>query len=218
MASTPPSYGLGQLAEAAGLPVGTVKYYLREGLLPPGRLRSTTRADYDDEHLRRLRLLRLLREVGDVPIDRLRDLVAVLESGGDRLELIGSGAAALGPAARRPATAHDDRAARLADEVLAERGWVLPAGSPWHTRLTAVLATALEFEDEGPTPIEALVRHYARLADEIGEADVAALDAEEPAALLAQVVVGQVVYGRLLEVLRQVAEGHHAVRRWGTRA
>jgi DNA-binding transcriptional MerR regulator len=213
--STPPTYALGELAAAAGLPVGTVKYYLREGLLPAGRLRSATRADYDDTHLQRLRLLRLLREVGEVPIERLRGLVEVLDSGGAGLDLLGSGAAALVATPRRPASAHDDRAARLARDVLAERGWALQPGSPWHDRLTDVLATALEFEPEGPGPLEDLVRHYARVADEIGEADVAALDAEEPAALLAQLVVGQVVYGRLLEVLRQVAEAHHAVRRWG---
>lgn len=215
MTSTPVGYGLGRLAEAAGVPVGTVKYYLREGLLPAGRLRSATRADYDGEHLRRLRLLRLLREVGDVPIDRLRGLVEVLESGGPGLELLGSGVAALAPAPRHPATAHDERAARLADDLAAERGWELTPGSTSHARLTDVLATALEFEREGPGPVEDLARGYARVADELGASDIAAIDAEDPAAMLAQVVVGKVVYGRLLEVLREVAEAHHAVLRWG---
>ncbi|GAB2932619.1 MerR family transcriptional regulator [Rhodococcus aerolatus] len=215
MTSTPGSYGLGALAEAAGLPVGTVKYYLREGLLPPGRLRSATRADYDDEHLRRLRLLRLLREVGEVPIDRLRGLVEVLESGGPGLELVGSGVAALAPAPRGPAHAQDDRATRLADDLLAAHGWALPPGSDSYARLTEVLATALEFEREGPGPIEEHVRSYARVADELGASDIAAIDADDPADMLAQVVVGKVVYGRLLDVLRDVAEAHHAVRRWG---
>ena len=35
------------------------------------------------------------------------------------------------------------------------------------------------------------------------------------AALLTQMVVGQVLYGRLLDVLRRIAEQHHAGVRWG---
>ena len=102
MVSTPtgPPFTLGELARAAEVPVGTVKYYLREGLLPEGRLRSATRADYGDTHLARLRLLRLLREVGDVPVGRLRDLVAALEdqragSAHGRLGVLAAGSSAL---------------------------------------------------------------------------------------------------------------------------
>ena len=36
------------LAVAADLPVATVKYYLREGLLHPGVATSATQATYDD--------------------------------------------------------------------------------------------------------------------------------------------------------------------------
>ena len=48
------------LAAAAGLPVATVKFYLREGLLHPGVATSATQANYDDSHVRRLRLIRAL--------------------------------------------------------------------------------------------------------------------------------------------------------------
>jgi DNA-binding transcriptional MerR regulator len=47
---------LSDLSAASGVPVATVKYYLREGLLPPGRLTAATSAQYDDSHLQRLRL------------------------------------------------------------------------------------------------------------------------------------------------------------------
>ncbi|GMA88788.1 hypothetical protein GCM10025868_40380 [Angustibacter aerolatus] len=46
------------------MPVATVKYYLREGLLPPGTPTSRTQAQYDEEHVRRLRLVRALLDVG----------------------------------------------------------------------------------------------------------------------------------------------------------
>jgi hypothetical protein len=44
--------------------VPTIKYYVREGLLPPGQLASPNQTQYDNSHLRRLRLIRALTEVG----------------------------------------------------------------------------------------------------------------------------------------------------------
>jgi DNA-binding transcriptional MerR regulator len=48
-----------ELAEQVDIPVRTVRYYIAEGLLPgpEGRGKATT---YSDEHLQRLRLIRLL--------------------------------------------------------------------------------------------------------------------------------------------------------------
>jgi hypothetical protein len=60
-----------ELAEQADMPVATVKYYLREGLLQPGHVTGPRRAEYDESHVRRLRILRLLREVGGVPVTLL---------------------------------------------------------------------------------------------------------------------------------------------------
>ena len=64
-----------ELAERADVPLATVKYYLREGLLPVGENTGPRRAEYDERHLRRLRVLRLLREVGEVPVTSLRQIV-----------------------------------------------------------------------------------------------------------------------------------------------
>ena len=48
------------LATAADLPLATVKYYLREGLLHPGAATSATQASYDDTmHLHPLRAAQL---------------------------------------------------------------------------------------------------------------------------------------------------------------
>ena len=51
---------ISELSEASGVPVATLKYYLREGLLPPGESLGATRADYSEDHLRRVRLVRAL--------------------------------------------------------------------------------------------------------------------------------------------------------------
>ena len=48
------------LATAADVPLATVKFYLREGLLHPGAATSATQASYDESHVRRIRLIRAL--------------------------------------------------------------------------------------------------------------------------------------------------------------
>jgi DNA-binding transcriptional MerR regulator len=51
---------ISELSRRSGVANATIKYYLREGLLPPGRATAATQAEYDDTHLRRLRLIRAL--------------------------------------------------------------------------------------------------------------------------------------------------------------
>ncbi len=62
----------------------TIKYYLREGLLPEGEKRTPRLTDYDEQHVRRLELLRILRDAGDVPVEGLKRLVAATETQGTR--------------------------------------------------------------------------------------------------------------------------------------
>ena len=63
----------------------TIKYYLREGLLPAGVLTSPNQAHYDEEHLRRLRLVRALVDVGGLSIAAVRDVLAAIDTRGDSL-------------------------------------------------------------------------------------------------------------------------------------
>lgn len=58
----------------------TIKYYLREGLLPAGVLTSPNQAHYDDEHLRRLRLVRALVDVGGLSIASVREVLGAIDT------------------------------------------------------------------------------------------------------------------------------------------
>ncbi len=49
---------ISELVARSGVPLATVKYYLREGLLMPGETTSATQARYDEQHVRRLALVR----------------------------------------------------------------------------------------------------------------------------------------------------------------
>jgi DNA-binding transcriptional MerR regulator len=71
---------VGELSKRSGVPVPTIKYYLREGLLPAGVLTSPNQAHYDDDHLRRLRLVRALVDVGDLSIAAVREVLAAVDS------------------------------------------------------------------------------------------------------------------------------------------
>ncbi len=61
------------LSEASGVPVPTIKFYLREGLLPPGHRTSPNQSQYDDEHVRRLALIRSLTEIGGYSLATVAD-------------------------------------------------------------------------------------------------------------------------------------------------
>lgn len=71
---------VGELSKRSGVPVATIKYYLREGLLPAGVLTSPNQAHYDEEHLRRLRLVRALVDVGGLSIAAVREVLAAVDT------------------------------------------------------------------------------------------------------------------------------------------
>jgi DNA-binding transcriptional MerR regulator len=67
-----------ELAEAAGVSAGTIKHYLREGLLPEPVKTSRNMAWYPREFVERVRLIKQLQEERFMPLKVIREL---LESG-----------------------------------------------------------------------------------------------------------------------------------------
>lgn len=70
---------IGGLSTATGVPVATLKYYLREGLLHAGRATAVNQADYDESHVRRVRLVRSLLELGRLSIAEVADVLAAAD-------------------------------------------------------------------------------------------------------------------------------------------
>jgi DNA-binding transcriptional MerR regulator len=70
---------INELAERSGIPVATIKYYVREGLLPGGDRTGYNRVAYAESHLHRLRLVRTLLEVGRLPIATAKQVVAAVD-------------------------------------------------------------------------------------------------------------------------------------------
>lgn len=73
---------ISELSKATGVPLATVKYSLREGLLPAGRATGATQAQYDESHVIRLRLARSLVQVGGLSVAAARDVLAALDTPG----------------------------------------------------------------------------------------------------------------------------------------
>jgi DNA-binding transcriptional MerR regulator len=72
---------IGELAEASGVPVPTIKHYLREGLLPEGVKTSRNMAYYPPELVERIGLIKRLQEERFLPLKAIK---AVLDEGPER--------------------------------------------------------------------------------------------------------------------------------------
>jgi DNA-binding transcriptional MerR regulator len=197
-----------ELAERADVPLATVKYYLREGLLAAGETTGPRRAEYDERHLRRLRVLRLLREVGEVPVTSLRQIVEALDDDEMPVHDAMTQIADVITAGPEPGE-QDPDALRMVDEVLTVMGWdgIRPE-SVDRLRLAALVSSL-----NAPGPLGASVEiltFYAGVADRLARTEVSLVDhSVERSQLLEDMVTGSVVYGQVLELLRQLGHEHH---------
>src|SRR5690625_5711942 len=71
---------ISELSAATEVPVGTIKYYLREGLLHPGERTSRTTARYDHGHVERIRLVRALTDAGGLGIAQIKRVIDVIDA------------------------------------------------------------------------------------------------------------------------------------------
>jgi DNA-binding transcriptional MerR regulator len=66
---------MGELAEACGVPVPTIKHYLREGLLPEPVKTSRNMAYYPPEFVERIRLIKRLQEERFMPLKAIKNVL-----------------------------------------------------------------------------------------------------------------------------------------------
>ncbi|MER5641051.1 MerR family transcriptional regulator [Kitasatospora sp. NPDC002227] len=207
---------LAELSERSGVSPATIKYYLREQLLPPGELVTTRRAEYGEEHLRRLRLVRALIQIGRMPVATAREVLVALQGEGlDQNSRLGLAMGALPPGAE-PDPEPDDPATELARQQVAimaeELGWnpkELPVAA--HRTLVAALATLARL---GYPYDAAHLRPYARAAVRIAESDLDLLDEYDTALEKIETAVAlTVLYEPVLLSLRRLAQAQESHRR-----
>lgn len=71
-----PHLTVGALARRAGVGIDTIRYYEREGLLPPPLRRASGYRDYGGDTLERLRFIRRAKEHG-FSLQEIRELLAL---------------------------------------------------------------------------------------------------------------------------------------------
>jgi DNA-binding transcriptional MerR regulator len=87
---------ISELSSQTGIPIATIKFYLRENLLQEGRRTAATQAQYDDGHVARLRLIRALLGPGGLSVSATRQVIRAIEEPPESLhELLGVAATAL---------------------------------------------------------------------------------------------------------------------------
>jgi DNA-binding transcriptional MerR regulator len=198
---------IGELSRRSGVPIPTIKYYLREGLLPPGASTAANQATYDEEHLRRLRLIRALVDVGGVSVAATRDVVEALSGTGlDLMTLFGIVHEAVIPRRRPDAQAREQAAA-----VVAAHGWNVHPESSSLDLLADALAAVAALE---VTTILDRLDTYAELARTLAAAEVdSVLGQPDDAQRLESVVLGTVLGERVFSALRLLAHQHESARR-----
>ena len=129
---------ISELAEQTGVPIATLKYYLREGLVPPGERRGATQASYGKGHLARVRLVRALVTVGGLGIEQVREVTRALDDPPtSRHELLGTAHRVLAP------RTHGAAEPVATDEpLLTGLGWAVHRESAASRQVAAALADA----------------------------------------------------------------------------
>ncbi|WP_432829528.1 MerR family transcriptional regulator [Dactylosporangium sp. CA-092794] len=206
---------IAELSQQTGVPVPTIKYYLREGLLPAGELTRPNQANYDDRHVQRLRLVRVLLDIGRLPIATIRQLLAALdEPDPDVHTVLGR---ALPSAAGGKDSIDPERvsAARVRiDKLAAERGWLVGRNAPARQAAAEVLAA---FELVGADASALLVR-YADVAEDIARFDLSFVgQASDAEGMLYSAVVGSILGDSLLAALRRMTQEHESAKKFGIR-
>ncbi|MGH8122857.1 MAG: heavy metal-responsive transcriptional regulator [Rudaea sp.] len=69
-------FTIGSAARRAGVGIDTIRYYEREGLLPPPQRRASGYRDYDATSVERLRFIRRAKDLG-FTLQEVRELLAL---------------------------------------------------------------------------------------------------------------------------------------------
>ena len=206
---------IAELSRISGIPVPTIKYYLRENLLPPGELTSPNQASYGEAHLHRLRLIRALVELGQVPVARVKEVLEGLDS--DTMSLhdqIGRAHRAITPQRQLTSTTEAQEAARLqVDALIKSRGWSVEPDAP---ALTTMVETIAALRTLNQDHLAGFLDSYADAVEKFTELEVAAVTSHQgnPDQIAESVIIGTILGETLISTLRLLAQESISAKRW----
>jgi DNA-binding transcriptional MerR regulator len=177
---------INELAEQAGVAPATIKYYVREGLLPGGERAGYNQVSYDASHLHRIRLLRAMIGLGGLPIAQVKQVVAAVDD----------------PERTAHSTLGEAQRAVSAARARPGRSPAVPDRAP---SIDEVLTTA---EDLGHGDIADLLDAYREAAAHLAELELKWLEraGDDLDALTERAVIGTVLGDALLTAVRREAQ------------
>ncbi|MFG2840986.1 MerR family transcriptional regulator [Streptomyces zaomyceticus] len=209
-----------ELSRRTGVQVPLIKHYLREGLLPPGRATASNQAEYGDDHVHRLRLIRTLIGTRGLSTGATKEILEAITAEQENLHQVFGIVLGVRPAANEeedgnepPSEAPEHAGLGDARRLIAEMGWEVSRDNPAAQTLAEVL-TALgglgsDIDWHSLLP-------YARLADGMADVDMQQMSGER--SLLAQAeraVLVSVLLEPALLALRRLAQEDKSARRFG---
>jgi DNA-binding transcriptional MerR regulator len=198
---------IAELSERSGVGIPSIKFYLREGLLPTGEKTSANQSSYGDAHLVRLRIVRALIEVGGLSLLAAKSVLAAIDSESlpiDQAFGVAQRAASRSIPAADVIPGADAR--RAVDALIAERGWLVSPINPGRAITGRVIET---YEQLGQSTLADTLGEYADAALVVARADLRAVgERGERGAMVETVVVGEALGDTLMAGLRRLAQEH----------
>ncbi|MFC4534990.1 MerR family transcriptional regulator [Sphaerisporangium dianthi] len=196
---------IAELSRRADVPVPTIKYYLREGLLSPGERTSHNQAQYDETHVHRLKMIKALIDVGGLSVAATREVLGKMYAPG--MSVIDSaGKAQFAMTTPRPVIEDEAwaEATEQTEALIKRLGWQVRQTNPARQTLTSALATLYRLGQTGQLE---LLDEYARTARQVAEAELTLLAREpDPHTLLETAVIWTVLGDIVFSALRRFAQ------------
>lgn len=191
---------ISELSATTGVPIATVKYYIREGMLPRGDAQRANQSDYTHEHVTRLRLIRALADVGQLPLTRIRQILTLIDEPGKiRRTAITEAVDALLP----DAPAREDYP--LARATLDRLGYAydptFTATARLEMAIHAVLDAGMPWDDE-------IIDAYGPAVFAIADCDIRRLSACPQEQIVPSGILTVAMYEPVIVALRRVAHIH----------
>ncbi|MFC8273960.1 MerR family transcriptional regulator [Streptomyces sp. NPDC057271] len=166
---------ISELSRRSGVSIPAIKYYLRDGLLPPGRATAANQASYGEDHLHRLRLIRVLIGVRKLPVNSVREILGAITEEGDLHQIFGIVTEARPAALKKKQEQEAEAAERETEGVMDARRLVSEMG--WdvanHTAAIHTLGDVLDALSGLGSDIDwETLLPYAELADRTSQLDI----------------------------------------------
>jgi DNA-binding transcriptional MerR regulator len=184
-----------ELGRVTGVPIPTIKYYLREGLLPPGARIGPNQASYGQSHVRRIRMIRTLVDVGGLSIAATKDVLAAMNRQDGMPAVLEAMATGTGPV-----VAEEEPATTKVAELLAPHGL---AGLAHTTAGRSLLAAVTALYELDRTDLLALLEPLTELCVRLAEVEAAAVRCHDD---LEGVVIGTMLGDVVMSSIRRMAK------------